>query len=1603
MKRISWHKHITYAPLSTLLLMGFSLPAFAANETMGDFVHKPADSFAAQPPLVMLATSLDHQLFMKAYTDYSDINNDGTLDTTYNNNIEYYGYFYSDRCYKYSSTNGRFYRVRNASNHQCGQYNEWSGNFLNWATMSRIDILRKVLYGGYRSTDTASLTVLERSFITRDVHAFAKVYRGSDVKQYTPYSSSAISLCNYSASYTGGPQFAIASGAFPLWASDEILQCRSGSNVSPNSGDIKSTRPFVRVKVCDESAAINKEKGCQEYKDNSTTSHKPVGILQKFGGEDKVKFGLISGSHNKPRNGGVLRKNIGNFSDEISANGTFTSVSGIINTLNNYKMVEYSFGNRRYEDCNTYSIPKSVLGSRETRMCRNWGNPLSEIYLEALRYFAGQTSPTNNFNADDSAYNLPSVSSWSNPMTSDTACASCSIVMLSSGVNSFDGDELSTITDLHTSSTLTKNFVETKYTDHIGTNENGTKTNFISGGLDSSNSSNNDLCTSKTVSSLSDAVGVCPELPQLDSSYNLAGLAYYGHTNDLRPGNTFKGKQSVSMYAVELAENLPTFSFPVGSGQVSFVPACQADAGNGYASCSITNVVVESQRISGGKVVAGSLLISWEDSLWGSDYDLDAMQRIQFCVGSACNSTSVRSDQITIRSSMPYIAAGNGIRVGYTLIGTRSNDGVGPWVTRSRGGQNFNCLTSPNQNCSAKPSDSVVTRTAKARSPGDTLDFLQKPIYYAAKYGAFSYASNTESDAPNATPPTISSADSSQWDVKNNLTGEEMPLVNGQVQGDGIPDNYFFASNPANLERQLTSIFQSITNETGSGSSATVTSNNAGEGAMYQAIYQPKISQGGKEIVWGGILHAIFTDDCNRLREDTNSNGQLDGYGTDKAITIEYDKVRGKTGVQRWTATGGTATNCPTFTKSGGITDFATFKPVWSARDGLASLTDTQTQRTYNNNAKNGRHIFTYIDRDGGSDVDTGEIISFVPASFTGTGGLNRYLKQTTANASNLVKFIRGEEGIAGYRNRTIDYDKDNTEEKWLLGDIIHSSPAAVGAPKGDYGTVMGDITYLEFQRKYKDRRTMVYVGANDGMLHAFNGGKWDESTKSFLPDGHDLGTEMWAYVPQSVLPHLQWLKRSDYEHVYFVDGEVFTADVNIFSNDSTHPNGWGTILVASTGMGGGAITVDADGDSNNGEEVTLRSSYMVFDVTDPESAPKLLAEFSLPDNSYTLAKASLAYARVPSTNTALGAEAAWRSPSKNKWFLALGSGPDDASNMTSTSPAKVYYVDLSRIVNGGTPSIASGSSRGTNSFVGGVTPKDWDYDGMTDNLYFGTVGGTPAAATGALWRSSIRFTTSISESTSALYNPSLPFLAPPLVEWFNKKQWIFAGTGRYLTPDDRNNNQQNYFYGLLDSATRIATSSPVDVSGVKVYGDTINTSVITAAGGGNFTVDGNNVTTQLALRQAVIPKKGWRLKMPDNGRVLKSATRGKYNSVLASMFSPPGGGSCEISGTSKAFGLDSLSGLSAGIFGTDSSDKKDSKELRKIFGMPTSGSDNTLFLGNSSKLSSSGGANGGGTANQDKSLIRRCSSTGACVDEVVQFMPESNKRGRQSWREIKL
>ncbi|MFO8239590.1 MAG: hypothetical protein R6T90_01165 [Dissulfuribacterales bacterium] len=243
----------------------------------------------------------------------------------------------------------------------------------------------------------------------------------------------------------------------------------------------------------------------------------------------------------------------------------------------------------------------------------------------------------------------------------------------------------------------------------------------------------------------------------------------------------------------------------------------------------------------------------------------------------------------------------------------------------------------------------------------------------------------------------------------------------------------------------------------------------------------------------------------------------------------------------------------------------------------------------------------------------------------------------------------------------------------------------------------------------------------------------WDSNSSSLIPDtsytDYDLGSELWAYVPNALLPHLKWLNESldgNTTHVYYVDLKPRIFDARIFYQedgitplDDDHPGGWGTVLIGGMRLGGKDIGVDTTTDLNGDPapdgtcDLHFRSTYFALDVTNPEVAPRLLWSFS-DDN--------------------LGLTTCYSTPIRvgDKWFVVIGSGPvdyeatrkDNGVNLTeyggSNRTASLY------ILNADKGTLAREFAGDAHSFLADPIAVDFDLattvDGNGDLLWTGEV-----------------------------------------------------------------------------------------------------------------------------------------------------------------------------------------------------------------------------------------------------------------------------------------
>jgi len=1208
---------------------------------------------------------------------------------------------------------------------------------------------------------------------------------------------------------------------------------------------------------------------CRAY--GSTPVYKPAGLLQENSEDGSMRFGLMTGTHEQKASGGILRRNItalaGNADaslDEVDlATGQFRYrlsgsgfSGGIIETLDSMRIAGWDYDNHKYADCQNPGI-KVPTYMAEKDKCRDWGNPLAEMYMEALRYFAANgNAPIAGFSTGDDSTLLSGMGTeaWVDPLSTAEPCAQCAIIVLSTGLNSFDADELDAVKGLPGIAGL--GGIEAR-TNAVGVAEGLFGIDAIVGNADGTN--NNNSCVPKTLGDFSDVLGLCPEAPALRGSYHLAGLASYAHTTDLRPEAAFKDRQNVDTYTIALAESLPSLIFTTADGsEIGVVPACRSSADTkDWSDCSIVDA----------KVVAKThyytrIDIAWEDSLWGSDYDMDGIASIEVCsaTGAAAltecvyrgaspdgtydNYRAWRSDasasQLQVRVSVPQANAGYHLNFGFIVAGSLYDQAY--FDALRSGGNNYTCLVSGQ--CSSSAKAKMVWAAPELITAGrSNARFLENPLWYAAKYGNFS-----SSDIKN-TPTTAA-----EWDARD-LDGNAVP--------DGIPDAYFPVSNPAELGGRLNRVIGTIGQRAASGTSVAVTlERRDGVGATFQAYYFPSYKELGsnRRVAWVGGLHALFLDGDLNLREDSDGDGVLGP--DDERINLFYDGSA--TLVQRLNADDTIKETVP----------FTQIRPIWDAKTWLAGLSDAQVTKQRSYGSTTGRYIFTWMDRDQGMGagldgvVDANEMVAFDQANVVDGNSYRILNVADAASGADLVNYIRGSDAVPGMRSRTVRMDGDSQARVWRLGDIVHSSPVVVGRPGDGYDLTYRDSSYRAFRDQYATRRQVVYAGANDGMIHAFNGGFYTAGSYAFSKSGthpvtgaavseYDLGAELWAYVPRNLLPHLRWLAEENYPHVYYVDGEPKAYDVNTFADDDTHPGGWGTILVVGFRLGGGAIDLDLDGDGT--DDFTSRSAYVVLDITDPEVPPTLLAEITDPNLGFTTGVPALLKGRMADQTSGL------YEAGSDAWYLAFGSGPAGTNAATrrtaltdgvSHQSAKLYlfnlstlqFKDMDGVTNGLQPALDTGVP---NSFVGDPTAVDWDRNYRDDALYFGLVQGlAPTAPSGSLNR--LRFSMDTSGSApvltlaatpiSRMLDPGRPFQGAP-VTYFDlaaNRQWVLAGSGRYLTAADNSGSYSNRFYGLLEPLGRDGAMTYAAIDQTKLAN---TTELLVLANNAVYDVSGTPVT----------------------------------------------------------------------------------------------------------------------------------------------------------------
>ena len=515
-----------------------------------------------------------------------------------------------------------------------------------------------------------------------------------------------------------------------------------------------------------------------------------------------------------------------------------------------------------------------------------------------------------------------------------------------------------------------------------------------------------------------------------------------------------------------------------------------------------------------------------------------------------------------------------------------------------------------------------------------------------------------------------------------------------------------------------------------------------------------------------------------------------------------------------------------------------------------------------------------------------------------------------------------------------------------VLGDIVGSRANPVGKPQFPYADQF-NAGYGSFRSTYFNRKTVVYVGANDGMVHAFDGAM----------TGTTAGSELFAFVPSfaygdstaAPLRGLASLGNPNFVHHYLVDATAqnFDVDFNNTSGATTTAPDWRTMLVGGLGKGG--------------------RGYYALDVTDPTSwtsetavASKVLWEFTDSDMGYSFGEP-----RVVKT-------------AKYGWTVLLSSG-------YSNSDGKGYLFLVNPRTGALLEKIATSEGSTTTpldmAHLALFIPSTRDY--TAESVYAGDLQGN-------VWRFDLRGTgtfaapTKIARLTDAVGNAQPITTVPRVaVDSASSKRYVSIATGRLLDDSDVGSGQRQTIYVIAD--------------GTSTAGNFFTAA--TLPGSTSFPITrsqlNSNTNTLLGIGSTPLSSMGYYydLEVASNGVAERvTVDMDIYQGTVAAAINLPNGDACSPAGSGRVVSLSLANGRTT-LVTTDAVTGVTSPVATVTFTSPvtnlqffTVGGQTDLLVG----TGTNGGTNSSGVSG----------SAGGQVSRIKNEAASSTLR-RLNWREV--
>ncbi len=1533
------------------------------------------------------------------------------LGTCYFPTFEYIGYFDPNKCYSYGSN--RFTPQDNTNaDHSCtGKSADWSGNFLNWASMTAIDSYILTMTGGRRTVDTASQTVVERSLAFVAGYAYHTKAIGNsidnsissvDLDTVTPYGDS--------------------------WA--RIVQNQNSTQFRLERSGGTTNTFNVAVEVCKENSSLTNnglESYCVARTDGTNDYYKPEGLLQR--NDNKMRFGVMAYTtdNSHTRQGGVLRSNMKFVGPEIG--------TGEANTLKEYGEDGLLITNPESASSGNSGVINYVNKFAVLAGQYKSYDPVSELFYEAIRFYKnlGPTPETYSGLSASNNGGFPIITSWEDPIQYE--CQKNFMIAMNDAFPWNDKRLPGTHFDSSpTTDALGRSITHTRDTGEPSNADNTmnvtTLTNTV-GDLEDTETGG-DLTAKLGTNDIGEllAPGTGANLTPTNgdgrgNSYYLAGIGYYANTQDLRSDAHLPGEQTVSTFMIDSQE----YNANPLLGNVN--PLWLAGKYGGFKDENNDDTPQLSEWDEDGDGAPDNYVLATEPS--------KMVSKLQESFDEIGKVTE---------------ASGSSVAINSTVLNTSSRIYQATFSSVDWSG-NLNALSlNPDGSVNTQVWDaSSVLPTHSARKIYTTVDVAGTPTakeFTDANVTLGGSGSTTTTVIAPATGATATAISECNYET----TGPASKVVDGDTNGDfttppGSVNHTCGFTTTDYLEVDLQSVQDidhvNVYNRTDGGHQKRLSNSilmvaqspfpTDLASSIAHADYYTQLTGAPIRINLGASSNYTDTQGREWLADSANppltsvngsqgtngdpisntNTGKLLGDTTDETVyqterrrnnEVNLEIAIPDPSVDQWVllhfsdSTGGTDLvvdididgNTVADDYDLGAVGQDTAQVLVFKRDVGSTLEIDIKEESGGNPRISAVEVIPEIT----SNVLTANIglpgqyiklqkpdVPFNQTNFLHVAEIEAHVTTTVtvggASNSQIVNYIRGDQSSEESNGGTL------RDRSTLIGDLVNSTPVTSSTENFYYDDLPGTegssyASYITSKiTKFKGSNgkffNIVYVGSNAGMLHAF------QDTYDTTANGTP-GQEIFAYVPSHMHPKLENLTKPNYNHEFFVNASPHVSDAYIGSS-------WKTLLTGAFGAG-------------------AKGLYML-DISDPKNfgATDVMWEFKT-DSDTANGSDEMGYVLTSPQVVRLG-------DSSNRWGVIFGNGYNSTSQK-----AQLFILDASdgsiiKVINTGVGSFANPNGLSEPVLV------DDDLDGIVDIAYAGDLQGN-------MWKFDLS-SDSVSNwdvaydsngdgtgtpvplftSLDASNNPQ-PITSKPTIAFnpYGNSFNVMYGTGKYFEVGDNvipNSPAVNTIYSVIDNGAAVTTGrSALVEQEILDEQDTYDDNGTPSDTSDDILLNRVRITSQYPV--SYVTKKGWYMDLlspdgpdPDSnpdaiGERIITQPLSRFGRGIFTTYAPSAN-PCDGGGVSLVMNLDALSGARLGesVFDVNLDGFIDANDMVSYMSGNTvvSGLFISATIGAPAVISDGGGG---------KEILLYSGISGQT--QKIDIAADPTAVGRQSWRQFR-